>query len=293
MARARRARRRVPPASGRRGAARGAARRDADRRRRGRRGRDAPSARSSSRSSSCATGRRSWRSSRATARRTRARSPALLEARRVTIARAAEDVVEATGFAPGARLAVPTRARAGRPRRADAPPARRRLGRSRLRAAPARHRAGRARAPHARSGRGRRAGISIIPGDDGERRELDMQETAEDLDERRARRLGGRDRSRRCPRPPLRHRRLRGHPGVRDAEGPVGVPPRRPHAAPPREREAPLHGDSVLRRGAPDRRPRARARERPARPATSGRSRSSATARSASTRAGTRSRPWS
>ena len=57
------------------------------------------------------------------------------------------------------------------------------------------------------------------------------------------------------------------------------------------EREAPLHGDPVLRRGAPDRRRTSSCARTASRPATSGRSPSSATARSACTRAGTRSRP--
>src|SRR5574338_152467 len=69
---------------------------------------------------------------------------------------------------------------------------------------------------------------------------------------------------RRCARTALRLGGLRGHPGVRDRPRPRRLPPRRPPPAAARQREAPLHGAAVHRRGAPHRHARPRARERPA-----------------------------
>ena len=62
----------------------------------------------------------------------------------------------------------------------------------------------------------------------------------EDLDERRARRLGRCDGSRRHARAPLRHGCVRGHPLLRDREGPGRVQADRPSRAPEQLREAPL-----------------------------------------------------
>ena len=158
------------------------------------------------------------------------------------------------------RLAVPARARARRPRRADAAPAPHGMGRSRLGEPPRVALARRARPADARSGRGSCAGIS--PSQETGERRSDMQETAkiwmngELVDWADATVHVG------CPRSPLRHRGLRGDPRLRDAEGPGGVPSRRPHAAAPRQRAPPLHGSAVLRRGAArgDARPRSRQR---------------------------------
>ena len=52
-----------------------------------------------------------------------------------------------------------------------------------------------------------------------------------DLDERRVRRLGRRQGPRPQPRAPLRHRRLRGHPLLRDRARAGGLPPSRPPRA--------------------------------------------------------------
>ena len=86
------------------------------------------------------------------------------------------------------------------------------------------------------------------------------------------------------PQPALRLGRVRGDPHLRGRRRPGGVPPHRPHPAPVRLRQAHHDGDPVHARRAR----RARASSPCARagstPATCGRSRSSATARSGSTR---------
>ena len=128
-------------------------------------------------------------------------------------------------------------------------------------------RAGRARPPHARSRRGPPA--REFPHNQGST--VEQEEPGhhagdrEDLDERRARRLGRRDRSRRCPRAPLRHGRVRGHPVLRDAEGARRSSGSRPHAAPARLGAPALHGHPVPRRRAPRRDARPDPRERAAR----------------------------
>ena len=161
--------------------------------------------------------------------------------------------------------------------------------------APARPAHGRARADRPRAARRRHARRSrrkppgsILGSPSGDRGDP-MEETKQDLDERRARRLGGRDHSRRHARPPLRVGRLRGHSGVRDRQGPRRLPAHRAHAAPARLGEAALPGDPVLGRRAEGGDLGRHRRQRTARRATCARSRTTATASSASRRGTTRS----
>ena len=212
----------------------------------------------------------------------------LIGARRVTVASAAE-VLEATGFQPGG--VARSRSSAWRPcsstarcsGTASCGPGRAPTGTSSALSPPS------SCASRAVASRTSRSNHHNLGQRTGERRRPDAGDR-EDLDERRARRLGGCDRPRRRPRAPLRHRRVRGHPRLRDPARAGRVPPRGPPPAAPRQREAPLHGHAVHGRGAPDRRPTTSCARTACPPATSGRSSSSATARSASTRAATRSR---
>ena len=78
------------------------------------------------------------------------------------------------------------------------------------------------------------------------------QADREDLDGRRARRLGRRQDPRPHPHAALRLRRVRGHPRLRDDAGPGRVPADRPHPAPVRQRQDlrdrhPLHGRAADR----------------------------------------------
>ena len=94
----------------------------------------------------------------------------------------------------------------------------------------------------------------------------------QDLDERDAGGLGGRQDPRRVPRHPLRQRRLRRRALLRHAEGPGGLPPRRAHQAPAAIGEDLPDGLS-LHAGSSSRRPCSRPSAPTAsRPATSGRS---------------------
>ena len=74
------------------------------------------------------------------------------------------------------------------------------------------------------------------------------------LDERRVRRLGGREGPRTHARPALRHRRLRGHPLLRHRDRPGGLPPPGPHRPPLQVGRAVLHADPVRRRSSSARR---------------------------------------
>ena len=84
--------------------------------------------------------------------------------------------------------------------------------------------------------------------------------------------------------PALRLRRVRGHPHLRDRRRPGGVPPHRPHPAPARLRQAHHDGRSRTRATSSSRRASTPCARAGSTPATCGRSRSSATARSGSTR---------
>ena len=137
--------------------------------------------------------------------------------------RAPEQVVEATGYPPGG----------------VAPFALARGGAGADRQEPARSTASSGSAP------GRRAHMAGLPATELVRvaraQHVDVDRATskiaekrsghagdrEDLDERRARGLGGRPGPRRRARPALRHRRLRGHPLLRHRARPGGLPPRR------------------------------------------------------------------
>ena len=112
----------------------------------------------------------------------------------------------------------------------------------------------------------------------------------QDLDERRARRLGRREGARRRARAPLRLGRVRGDPVLRHPEGACGLPAGRSYAAPARLRPPPLHGASRTRSRSFARRRTTSCAPTGFRRATSGRSRSTATASSASQHRATRSR---
>ena len=98
-----------------------------------------------------------------------------------------------------------------------------RLDRSRNGAPHGVDRAGRAAAAF-RGARGRPRRPRVESAAPGPRKGADGAGDREDLDERRARRLGGREGSRRRARPALRLGRLRGHSLLRHAERPGGLP---------------------------------------------------------------------
>ena len=208
-------------------------------------------------------------------------------ARRATVASARRSST-ATGFRPGGSRPLPAPSACLRARRPHAPPRTAWSGPARAPIATSSACPRRARAPDARSRRGPRRSNHHNPGNRRERRRPDAGDR-EDLDERRARRLGGCDRPRRRPRPSLRHRRLRGHPRYETPRGPA-VFRLAEHLQRLHDCARLLYMDipSPSRSSGP-RRTSSCARTA-SRPATSGRSSSSATARSACTRAGTRSR---
>ncbi len=77
-----------------------------------------------------------------------------------------------------------------------------------------------------------------------------VREDREDLDGRRAGAVGRGSGPRAHAQSPLRLRRVRRYPDVRDGRRSGGVPPHRPHRAPARLRQAHHDGDPVLARGA-------------------------------------------
>ena len=109
------------------------------------------------------------------------------------------------------------------------------------------------------------------------------------LDERRVRRMGGREGPRTHARPALRHRRLRGRPLLRHRDRPGGVPPRRPHRPALQVGRAVLHADPVRPRAAAPGDARADRARTACASATSARSCSAATARWACSRSTRRS----
>ena len=129
--------------------------------------------------------------------------------------------------------------------RADRPdPARPRhaLGRRRLRHAHGRHEPERPRPARPRAADGRRRRLCVrCP----VRKETLDARDRDDLDERRVHRLGRREGARRRARAPLRHRRLRGHPLLRDPRRPGRLPAQGAPAAAPQLGRAPLHGAAV------------------------------------------------
>ena len=202
-----------------------------------------------------ATAARRSRSFPATGGPTRRRSPPAPAPRHARVARP-EEVVAATGFEPGGVAPFPAAGRLAGLIAAELLAHEQRLDRRRLRAPHGRARAARPRAAHASASRGSDIGptwgYSSRPGTIRRSaprlkgRAADAGDE-EDLDERRAGRLGRRDGPRRHARPALRLWRLRRHPRLRDRARHVRLPPdRSPRAAAPLG-AAPLPGASRTR----------------------------------------------